>query len=396
MHAAQHRIVHEASRFNVLACGRRFGKTTLGLAQLVPPALEGYPVAYFAPTYKMMSDFWRETERTLRPVTKRTNAQGHRIELITGGIVDMWSLDSPDVARGRKYKRAITDEAAMIMALGEAWQSVIRPTLADYEGDAWFLSTPRGMNYFRTIYGYGQDVAMPEWASWQMPTSANPYIKASEVEAMRRELPERRFAQEVEAVFLDDAGGVFRNVQAAATAVRQDVPVEGHQYVMGVDLARRTDFTVLSVVDCLTRQQVWQDRFNHIDWSLQVGRILAAAARFTPAQIIVDQTGVGDPIVEQLRRELPGVSGFLFTNATKAQVIEGLALAFERGEVAILNDPVLLSELQAYESERTASGTLRYNAPEGQHDDTVIALALAWHGASRPSPVDYLSFVELA
>lgn len=77
-----------------------------------------------------------------------------------------------------------------------------------------------------------------------------------------------------------------------------------------------------------------------------------------------------------------GVSGFQFTNATKAHIIEGLALAFEQGALAILNDQVLVGELQAYELERLPSGLMRYNAPEGMHDDTVIALALAWWGAS--------------
>lgn len=396
LHAAQLRIVHEAARYNVLACGRRFGKSTLGLGQLIPPSLEGMPVAYFAPTYKMMSDFWRETERTVRPVVTRANASEHRLELMTGGVIDMWSLDSPDVARGRKYARAIVDEAAMIAALGEAWQAVIRPTLADFEGDAWFLSTPRGMNFFRTIYGYGQDASMPDWASWQMPTSANPYIKPGEIAAMKRELPERRFAQEVEAVFLEDGGGVFRRVAASIRATPQDEPQAGHQYVMGVDLARRMDYTVLSVIDMTTREQVWIDRFNQIDWSLQVGRITVAAQRFGVVQVLVDQTGVGDPIVEQLRRELPGVVGFIFSNASKAQIVEGLALALERGELAILDEPVQTAELQAYESERLPSGLVRYSAPEGQHDDTVMALALSWQGAAQPSPADYLAFVELA
>lgn len=395
MHTAQQRIINEAARFNVLACGRRFGKSTLGLGQLIPPALEGMPVAYFAPTYKMMSDFWRDTERTVRPVVTRANASEHRLELMTGGIIDMWSLDVPDVARGRKYRRAIVDEAAMVAGLGEAWQSVIRPTLADYEGDAWFLSTPRGMNYFRTIYGYGQDPMRPEWASWQKPTSANPYIKPSEIEAMRHDLPERRFAQEVEAMFLDDGGGVFRRVRDALRATPQHEPIEGHQYVMGVDLARRVDYTVLSVIDMTTREQVWLDRFNQIDWSLQVGRITAAAQRFGVVQVLVDQTGVGDPIVEQLRRELPGIVGFVFTNTSKAQIVEGLALAFERSELAILDDPVQTAELQAYESERLPSGLVRYNAPEGEHDDCVMALALSWQGAAQPSPADYLAFVEL-
>jgi len=75
---------------------------------------------------------------------------------------------------------------------------------------------------------------------------------------------------------------------------------------MGVDLARLRDFTVIAVVDISQNPQalVYLDRFNQIDWQIQIGRIRAVAERFRPSAVIVDETGVGDPIVEQLRREL--------------------------------------------------------------------------------------------
>ena len=113
----------------MLACGRRWGKTTFGEDRLIGPALDGSPVAYFAPTYGMVTEVWREYTRILRPVTARTNASEHRLELITGGVLDMWSLDSPDAARGRKYARVVIDEAAMIPDLLNTFHLVIRPTL---------------------------------------------------------------------------------------------------------------------------------------------------------------------------------------------------------------------------------------------------------------------------
>lgn len=202
-HSAQRRVLREARRFNVLVCGRRWGKTTLGQNLLTEPALRGQPVAYFAPTYKMLLEVWRTMVRVLKPVTARSNAQDHRIELVTGGIVDMWSLDSPDVARGRKYARVVIDEAAMIVALREAWEKVIRPTLVDFVGDAWFLSTPRGFNYYHDLFqrGTATRAQHPDWMAWQMPTQTNPHIRPSEVEAMRRELPTRVARQEIDALF---------------------------------------------------------------------------------------------------------------------------------------------------------------------------------------------------
>ena len=381
-HSAQKTVIREARRFNVLACGRRWGKTRLGIDRLIRPALDGQPVAFFAPTYKMMSDVWRELYNTVLPATKRVSSQEHRLELLTGGIIDMWSLDTPDAPRGRKYQRVVIDEAAMVPHLQEAWQASIRPTLTDFQGDAWFTSTPKGMNFFRTVWQYGQDPARAEWASWQMPTTANPFIKASEVEAARQELPERTFAQEYLATFLEDAGGVFRGVRACATEQRRE-PYAG-RFVMGVDWGQANDFTVLVVMDSETRKVVDLDRFNQIGWSMQRGRLRALADRWSVGAIIAESNSMGGPNVEALQDEGLPVTAFETTGVSKPPLIESLALAFERQEIAILDDPVLVGELEAYERDVSpVTGRSRYSAPEGMHDDCVMALALAWWGITN-------------
>src|SRR5690606_16562371 len=99
--------------FNVLNCGRRFGKTALGIHRLTP-ALHGDPVAWFSPTYKMLEEVWRETKHSFAEVIARPSEAQKRLELVTGGVIDMWSLDRADSVRGRKYKRVIIDEAAMV------------------------------------------------------------------------------------------------------------------------------------------------------------------------------------------------------------------------------------------------------------------------------------------
>jgi hypothetical protein len=375
-------VKREARRFNVLDCGRRFGKTTLGIDVLVPPALAGYPVAFFSPTYKMLADVWRDMSFALQPVTQRISVQEHRIELVTGGVLDMWSLDDANAGRGRKYKRVVIDEAAMVAKLEEAWNAAIRPTLTDYQGDAWFLSTPKGYNFFRTIFAWGQDAAYPEWRSWQMPTSANPFISATEIEAARQGSPERYFAQEYEAIFLQDGGGVFRRVAEAATAERQEQALEGHQYVIGVDWGRTNDATVFKVIDVTLREECYSDRMLQTDFRTQLTRLQALAERFGQPAIVGEYNSIGGPQVEALQNMGLAVQPFTTTNATKAKIIDMLALAFERGELKILNDPLTVTELQAYESERLPSGLIRYGAPDGMHDDAVIALCLAWYGAS--------------
>src|SRR5262249_50747705 len=132
----------------------------------------------------------------------------------------------------------------------EAWQQVIRPMLTDLLGDAWFLSTPKGHNFFWELYCKGQDPLEREWSAWRMPTAANEYIPHSEIEQARLMLPEIVFAQEYLADFIQDGGCVFRRLREAAIAPPQPHALDYHKYVMGVDLGRRMDFTVCAVIDC--------------------------------------------------------------------------------------------------------------------------------------------------
>jgi predicted phage terminase large subunit-like protein len=208
-HSAQQQIKTNAKRWNAVCCGRRWGKTTLGIELAVEPALHGYPVGWFNPTYKLLSEAWRDLKRTLEPITRHRSETEHRIELITGGVVEAWTLEDASAGRGRKYKRAVFDEAAMARNLEEAWEQAVRPTLTDYAGDAWFLSTPKGFNYFHTLFERGQDPRFPDWVSWQMPSSTNPYLPVSELVSARQEIPERVFKQEYEASFVDDATMIF-------------------------------------------------------------------------------------------------------------------------------------------------------------------------------------------
>jgi hypothetical protein len=383
-HPGQQRVLAGQARFNAACCGRRWGKTKLGTNRMVVPVLRGAPVAWFSPTYRMLTEVWRDVRHLLAPATARVSAQEHRIELVTGGVFEMWSLDAPNTARGRRYRMAVVDEAAMVADLEQAWNAVIRPTLVDFKGGAWFLSTPKGHGFFKTLFDAGQDPDQPDWASWQLPTLDNPHIDPQEVEAARLMLPERTFAQEFLAQFLEDGGGVFRRVRDAATATPQAGKVEGHRYVVGVDWGKLADFTVFAVVDATTRELVALDRSNKVDYAVQLGRLNALCERFKPDRLIAEQNSMGEPLIEQLQRSGLPVWPFQTTNASKASVIDALALAFERGDLRIPDEAVLINELLVYQADRLPSGLLRYGAPPGMHDDCVIALALAWSGASAP------------
>ena len=123
-------------------------------------------------------------------------------------------------------------------------------------------------------------------------------------------------------------------------------------------------------------------RSNQVDYTLLCCRLRALYDLWHPQQIIAEQNSIGQPLIEQLTRDGMPIQPFTTTYASKAQAVEALALAFERGDIRILNDAVLVSELTAYEAVPLPSGLRRYGAPSGQHDDCVIALAIAWSAGS--------------
>jgi len=335
-------------------------------------------------------DEWRDLNEILNPIITRANITERRIELITGGVIEFWAVDTPDVSRGRKYKRVIIDEAAMMRYLKDAWEFAIRPTLTDMRGDAYFLSTPKGRNFYFELHNRGQDPNNRNWKSWQFPTSSNPYIPQEEIEDARRDLPELAFKQEYLAEFLENEGAVFRNVYEAATAEPSSPAAHrGHNIVMGIDWGKQNDFTVIigSCREC--KQMVFMDRFNQIDYAFQRQRLVEYVHRWKPSSVLPERNSMGEPIVEQLYREGVPVGigpdrklGFFTSSTSKPALIEELSLAIEKGELAIFNDPVLIGELLAYEMTPSKSGRPSYSAPEGMHDDTVMALALAWNAAA--------------
>ncbi len=380
-HAAQKDIIKSAKRFNVLVCGRRMGKTRLGIYMLAQKELYALPCAWFAPNYKDILEVWREINQTLKPIIVRSNIQERRIELAGGGSIEFWTLEDENAGRGRKYKRVIIDEAAKAPYLQAAWEQAIRPTLTDYKGDAFFLSTPKGRNYFWRLYQRALNGG--EWQAWHYPTTANPFIDPSEVAAAKYDLPESIYRQEYLAEFLDNEGSVFRNIDACMNAVEADHA--GHNIIMGVDWGKQNDFTCISVgcVDC--RQEIAIDRFNQIDYIFQRARLTALFEKVKASVILAESNSIGEPVIEVLQREGLPVKGFQTTAQTKPPLIENLALVFERAEWQFIPDAIWRGELEVFE--RTVSpttGRSSYSAPDGVHDDTVIARALmVWQATNQ-------------
>jgi hypothetical protein len=383
-HPGQQRVLDNAKRFNVVSCGRRWGKTQMAQLLLITASLPGAPVSYFCPTFRMLSEVWRAIIGTLRPFATRVSEEEHRIELVSGGTIDFWSLDAGDATRGRKNKRVVIDEAGLDPNLLEHWNGAIRPTLTDLRGDAWFLSTPR-LSGFDQLCQRAESGDWEGWAYFEAPTSDNPYISTEEIASARQDMPEAVFAREFLAKRGGDVGRVFRFVREAAVAQWQHEAVRGHTYAVGIDWGKLDDYSVFSVVDCTLREQCFLERFNQIDYHLQIGRLRILCEKFKPGIVVAERNAIGEPVIEMAVRMKIPVWPWTATNQSVALVVEGLSLAFERRLLKILPVPVQLAELEQFTTERLPSGLLRYAAPEGVHDDVVRALCLSWLAACQPS-----------
>lgn len=377
------------ARFRVVDIGRRGGKTELAENEIIKRAVDKpsiqYPYWLVAPTFRQVKSInWTRLKILLKPDNEwRFNEQELYAEHPRFKTrIELKGSDNEESLRGVGLSGVVMDECATIKA--NVWPEIIRPMLADRQGWALFISTPKGRNWFYDLFirGLGTD---PNWKSWKYPTSINKYIHADEIEQARKDMSERLFRQEFLAEFLDDETGVFKRVRSCIVGDWIN-PIVGRFYVIGVDLAKSEDFTVLTVIDSKTREVVWIERFQDIDWREQKIRIQRLAARYNNALCVIDATGVGDPIVEDLQNA--GISlyydkgrpGFRFTNESKNQLIEQLAIAIEQRQLTFPNHEILVNELMNYEYAITDNGRIKYGAPSGKHDDCVISLALAVWG----------------
>ena len=407
-HPGQRRVRQEARRFNVLSAGRRWRKTTLVMPIAVEVMLGGGTVVWGAPTYDQVATAHEEMRRAGRGVARFRTSPSMDAEIPGAGRCLFRSLDNPDNARSKTADLVVVDEAGDVVET--AWTEVLFPMIMDTRGGAWLMGTPKGRNWFWREHTTASDPANVEWSAWQIPTLGcriedgsliraphpyeNPDIPFEEVRSLFGRMPERAFRQEILAEFIEDGGSVFRGVRTAASARVLTHAEPGRRYVMGVDWGKTEDFTVITVIDDETGEVVRVDRFNQIDYTVQRGRVVSAFEAFHPATVVVERNSIGEPLIEELVRSGLPVQPFTTSNASKSLIIDALALAFERGDVRIPDDPSLLAELEAFEMERLPGGSFRYAAPSGMHDDMVMSLAFAWH-AHAGSGIPFGGFLKM-
>lgn len=376
-------VLNHPARFKVLNWHRKCRKTTLAVSELIRYAAKfPAPFWYVGPSYGLAKDtIWSDPRMLPAMVPGWHDPQMGLIArketdltvefLHSHGKIHIYGADRPDLMRGPNPQGVVLDEFSVQKR--EVWTDVIQPIMRS-NPSAWamFLFTPKGKNHAYEVFGYGQRRLNNEWMSWKQDITESGVFDPNQIEAMKETTPARTFSQEYLCEFLEGEGQVFRGVKEVAVSI-PTAPQEGHFYVMGLDLARTTDFTVMAVYDRTENRQVFQDRFNNISWPLQKSRIMEVARKYNNALVIVDATGVGDPIYEDLARAGLMINPYKITSSSKEAMIEKLSLFIEQRTIKIINIPETISEFDDFAYEESVTGVLRYGAPEGRHDDCFLA-----------------------
>lgn len=380
LYEKQRQFLFTPARYSITEASTKSGKTIGCLIWLLEQAMQGKAGQNYwwvAPTGDVAAIAFRRMKRGIPRGLYVTNETRSTITLANGTTIWFKGSDKPDSLYGEDVYAAVIDEATRCKE--ESWYAV-RSTLTFTRGPIRIIGNVKGRKNWAYKLARQAEQGAPDMAFFKLTAYdavEGGVLKASEVEDARRVLPDAVFRELYLAEPTDDGGNPFG---LAAIKARIGQPSNKAPVVWGVDLAKSHDWTWAIGLDCegvVCRSERWQS-----PWSGTLER-LAGLITKSGAPALVDSTGVGDPIVEQLQSKCGSlVTGFKFTSASKQQLMEGLAAAIHQGTVTY-SDPQLVSELESFEYEYTKAG-VRYSAPEGLFDDGVCALALAAELRSTP------------
>lgn len=374
----------------VIVWHRRSGKDKTAFANLPKKMFERVGAYfYFAPTYTqgekiiwqgMDKEGFRFLDHIPKAIVRNSNETKMRIELINGSYVQVIGTDKIDSIVGTNPVGCIFTEYSLQDP--KAWD-LIRPILAENGGWAVFIFTPRGMNHGWKVLQQAQ--ANPDDWFWQILTVDDTHVIPQEViDQERREMPVDLFEQEYYCKFIEGAGAFFKRVDENLF----DGPTElTHKFQLGVDLAKYQDWTVITPFDLESFHVLPQIRFSQVDWNLQKARIEAEARKYR-AKVVIDSTGVGDPITEDLIRAGLDIEPFKFTETSRRQLLDHLSLMLAQDRIKVPNDEGLKGELKSMRFSLTEGGKIKVQVPEGLTDDRIMSLALAvWNQFTPQRPI---------
>jgi hypothetical protein len=356
----------------------------------IAPIMEQARIAY-----RRVRTMWH----TIDPQGKywTDNKTEKSITLANGATIRFKGSDDPDSLYGEDVWAVVIDEASRCKE--EAWAAA-NSLITSTNGWIRVIGNVKGRRNW--AYQLGQRVKAGAIKGIYTRVTVHDAIREGIItqEALqnaRERLPEHVFRELYEAEPSEDGSNPF-GLSHIAACVQRFVECGrddrgnggGASVACGVDLAKSVDWTVLVGLDD-SGGVVRFDRWQHEPWDRTQHRVLELVGD-TPA--LIDSTGVGDPVVEGMARKAPNVTGYKFTQTSKQQLMEGLAVAIQRHELAI-PDGVLRQELEAFEYVIKDNGRVSYSAPEGMHDDCVCALALAVE-CRRKAPPFFFTVIDHA
>lgn len=388
-HPGQVKIHDSTKRNQVIACGRRFGKTTCvakegEYASLFTPRGEvvGWVVA---PTYHLTEMIFRQIRRDLtRHFPELIIRESVRERVIVhynfyGGISEIRarSAKNPEELIGEGLDWLIIDECSRVSR--RAFDN-LKPALLDKDGWLKLISTPKGKNWFyKEMLRARKRENFGIYEAFNLPSSTNPIMTPEKLAVERRLVSDRVFRQEYLAEFLEGEGAVFRNVHEVQTEKPRERGVTGVQYYGGLDLAKNEDYTVYTIVDKQARM-VFQDAWTRLDWPVQVERAKQISERFGRPITYVDATGVGDPVEGMLKRAGLRTKAFKFAQKSRTDLLNNIQTMIEQQRCRLFAEGYtddLQYQLEAFEFHTSPSGSTKMAVPDGEHDDHVMSLGLA-------------------
>ena len=384
----------QGPRFLDVSTGRQWGKTTaaeiaLWMGLLQPDDAFGAPeVKVVADTYEHSNLIWDKFiyhlfgSPILQKLVQSYNKERELVTLKSGATCQKLSADNPERLTGFTSTLWIVDEAAFVQ--DRAIEHAL-PCIMVRQGTILAFGTTEGSGWHRTWSLRGQDPEYPLYWSAQYPSPTNPYFPTEDLDGYRQSYSDRRFRQLIMAEWQLEEGAVFHNIEGCVLeqAPLKTPPEEGHPYIMGVDLGRHHDYTVVYVGDPRTKRVLAEYRFNQIEWLAQAENIAAWAREYNKATIFCDASGVGDVMVEVLRDKGLEVVPYTISVGTKEPLMDALVVALEQEKIRFPRYPQLMRELQTYEAHTLPSGRIQTGAPQGYHDDCINALALLNWGFTR-------------
>src|SRR3990167_1357292 len=248
-------VASDNHRFRVVNCGRRWGKTTLAILEMVAKGVfkSDSKICYIAPTYQQARDIaWEELKKITVPVALKANESRLEVSIKTkdGGssLISLRGWESVETLRGQKFNFIVIDEIASMRNFWSNWQEVLRPTLTDYKGEVLFISTPKGFNHFYDLYNLENDpIKGKDYKSFHFTSYDNIHLPTEELDKAKLELTEDRFTQEYLADFRKTEGLVYKEF-SRDSHLYDEKKLRMVKFVGGVDFGFNNPAAVLHIV----------------------------------------------------------------------------------------------------------------------------------------------------